>query len=193
MKITFKAVALALATTCSATSVQAATLINFETRPDGGTVAANTVIGSAYSLIGVTFVDAVYKRCGGGCPTPSFGYFVSSSNLSSPFSVQFAGTASSFGFSNVSNSDGKAQAYNAANVLLETINFSGFPSSYNFAASGISRITFSTSDDFGVDNFNIGTISAVPEPATWAMMIAGFGMVGFAMRSRRRMTSVVHA
>nr|WP_245196611.1 PEPxxWA-CTERM sorting domain-containing protein [Sphingomonas jejuensis] len=27
---------------------------------------------------------------------------------------------------------------------------------------------------------------AVPEPATWAMMIAGFGMVGAAMRSRRR-------
>jgi len=27
---------------------------------------------------------------------------------------------------------------------------------------------------------------AVPEPATWAMMIAGFGLVGAAMRSRRR-------
>jgi hypothetical protein len=29
-------------------------------------------------------------------------------------------------------------------------------------------------------------VSAVPEPATWAMMIGGFGMVGGAMRSARR-------
>lgn len=32
--------------------------------------------------------------------------------------------------------------------------------------------------------------SAVPEPATWAMMIGGFGMVGGAMRYRRRKTTV---
>jgi hypothetical protein len=29
---------------------------------------------------------------------------------------------------------------------------------------------------------------AVPEPATWAMMIAGFGAVGFAMRRRQNVT-----
>jgi hypothetical protein len=34
---------------------------------------------------------------------------------------------------------------------------------------------------------------AVPEPATWAMMIAGFGMIGGAMRSRRGKTSVSFA
>ena len=39
----------------------------------------------------------------------------------------------------------------------------------------------------------VGTFAAaVPEPATWAMMIAGFGMVGFAAR-RRRGLSVVTA
>ena len=35
--------------------------------------------------------------------------------------------------------------------------------------------------------FGIGSISfsnAVPEPATWAMMVAGFGLVGFAVRRR---------
>lgn len=30
------------------------------------------------------------------------------------------------------------------------------------------------------------TISAVPEPATWAMMFVGFGMIGFSFRSRRK-------
>ena len=33
------------------------------------------------------------------------------------------------------------------------------------------------------------SISLIPEPSTWMLLIAGFGMTGFAMR-RRRMTSV---
>ncbi len=36
------------------------------------------------------------------------------------------------------------------------------------------------------------TVPAVPEPATWAMLIAGFGLVGAAMRRRDR-TAVVAA
>lgn len=35
--------------------------------------------------------------------------------------------------------------------------------------------------------------NAVPEPATWAMMLVGFGMVGGAVRYRRRATKVVYA
>jgi hypothetical protein len=33
----------------------------------------------------------------------------------------------------------------------------------------------------------------VPEPATWAMMILGFGMVGSAMRRRNMKTNVSFA
>jgi hypothetical protein len=38
--------------------------------------------------------------------------------------------------------------------------------------------------------FYTGTpgLSAVPEPATWAMMILGFGLVGGVMRRRQRQT-----
>jgi hypothetical protein len=36
-------------------------------------------------------------------------------------------------------------------------------------------------------------IPAVPETATWGMMIAGFGMMGAAMRTRRRSTKVSFA
>ena len=32
--------------------------------------------------------------------------------------------------------------------------------------------------------------AAVPEPATWALMLLGFGFVGGAMRSRRKNTNV---
>jgi hypothetical protein len=43
------------------------------------------------------------------------------------------------------------------------------------------RLT-STGIAFEFDDF---AASAVPEPATWAMMIAGFGLVGVASRRRR--------
>lgn len=47
----------------------------------------------------------------------------------------------------------------------------------------ISSITFSsTSNSMEIDDL----ATAVPEPATWAMMIAGFGAVGFSMRRRRK-------
>ena len=35
----------------------------------------------------------------------------------------------------------------------------------------------------GVDN--VGVAAAVPEPATWAMMMLGFGALGGLVRSRR--------
>lgn len=43
-------------------------------------------------------------------------------------------------------------------------------------------------DGLGVDNFRAEavTLAAVPEPATWTMMIAGFGFVGGALRRRKR-------
>jgi hypothetical protein len=38
--------------------------------------------------------------------------------------------------------------------------------------------------DFAVDGFV--TISAVPEPSTWAMLLVGFGFIGFTLRSKKR-------
>lgn len=38
--------------------------------------------------------------------------------------------------------------------------------------------------------FTYPGVAGVPEPATWAMLIAGFGMVGFAARRRKGIASV---
>jgi hypothetical protein len=59
-------------------------------------------------------------------------------------------------------------------------------------AGGLNFPTLSLNGGYGQNgillaNFSVGD-AAVPEPASWALMIAGFGMVGFAMR--RRATAV---
>jgi len=58
------------------------------------------------------------------------------------------------------------------------------------SATPISSITFagaSRDDGFGFDDLIVGqSAAAVPEPATWAMFIGGFGLIGGAMRRRQR-------
>ncbi len=63
----------------------------------------------------------------------------------------------------------------------------GFRVFYDFGGAKVSSITFSTGtqDAFEFDGL-AGTL-AVPEPATWAMMIMGFGAAGAMIRSRLRM------
>ncbi len=39
------------------------------------------------------------------------------------------------------------------------------------------------------DSFKLQTLSAVPEPATWAMLVGGLGLVGMSMRRRKTAVS----
>jgi hypothetical protein len=43
------------------------------------------------------------------------------------------------------------------------------------------------------DGVTVPGVPSVPEPGTWAMMLLGFGMMGAAMRYRRRDTAVTYA
>lgn len=49
------------------------------------------------------------------------------------------------------------------------------------AGSGVDKFTFNRG---GLSNAVLFKTAAVPEPATWALMLLGFGMIGFAMRKR---------
>lgn len=73
--------------------------------------------------------------------------------------------------------------------------------SFLVGADGILRVEFAESfDDLdGVDSLFNGTLSftynpfvaGVPEPASWALMIGGFGLVGGALRRSRRAVAAI--
>jgi hypothetical protein len=73
-----------------------------------------------------------------------------------------------------------------------TGSWTGFGANGGFV-SGLNTLTFKTLNQAQrVGNpaglrveFTSSAIAAVPEPATWAMMILGFGLIGGAMRSRK--------
>ena len=64
------------------------------------------------------------------------------------------------------------------------------PVGVNFAGTAYSINFGGTANQTGYDNITFGSATpgggAVPEPATWAMMLLGFGGIGVAMRRRRK-------
>ena len=62
---------------------------------------------------------------------------------------------------------------------------------FDFGSDRVNEVVFSSSSNsFEFDNIAAG---AVPEPATWAMLIVGFGFVGMSLRRRQAGPAVVTA
>lgn len=72
-------------------------------------------------------------------------------------------------------------------ALLENQGIAGFTASdVTLNANGRLRIDLSNtaSTENGLIRLALVTASAVPEPSTWAMLLFGFGAVGYSMRTR---------
>lgn len=69
--------------------------------------------------------------------------------------------------------------------------FSGSPSAPSLL-TGVFALTRSGSGSVGTLTVS-AVAAAVPEPATWAMLLVGFGLVGGAARYRRRTTTLAYA
>lgn len=109
-------------------------------------------------------------------------------------SFAFLNPISSFGFNltgvqlsslSVAFNDGTAQNISIINngSGVQFFGASGF-------ANPIIGFTFNATNDIvGIDDFRFSAapvLGAVPEPATWAMMLLGFGLAGGVMRSAKR-------
>ena len=105
------------------------------------------------------------------------------------------GSADTYNFFQLFFSDGNNQILSGQNI----IDF-GTADGNQTAARTNGRLTFfagagpsitgltltSNANSLEADNF--GVVSAVPEPGTWAMMLLGFGAIGFSVRRKRTST-----
>lgn len=98
----------------------------------------------------------------------------------------------SIGFTNSTNIDFTSVLLNGKALTINNgvVDFAFTGSPINFAAGPVSLVVNGL--QFGEGSYSgvIAAVAAVPEPATWAMMIGGFGMIGGVMRRRAYKTKV---
>lgn len=197
-----KKFALALALSCAATSAQAATFVF--TGGSYGAQAGQTIVsdfnGATDALVsGSNFQFLTGSSGNGAQPDPGDGtrYL---SILGGGEALISLGNASSFGLD-----VGSLDSYNTLFVqfadgseqqITGNMIFNGDANGNQHSAGSNGRILVtadagqtitglrltSGSNSFEVDNL---AVTAVPEPATWALMLVGFGLVGAGLRSRR--------
>jgi hypothetical protein len=156
-------------------------------------LAPNTTVTNQFAPFGVSFSPLVYYSPQTGFPNIDGNDVGNFGNGPDIFSVTLA-------FTNLQTAAAFALVSNGSSYTFEALlggstvdSFSTnvvYTSANNFYGfSGISfdsiRLTSNSSDYFLIDNVQFGTVSAVPEPSTWAMLILGFAGVGY-MAYRRR-------
>lgn len=199
---------LALAAAMAAAPAAAVTLTeDFETLGPRDTLLAGplaTAIGSITALAGVPFPNLFLSSPGynnfgsGNNPTTSV---ILTANGDEAFSANLAFAARTVSMDVYLNDFGPAQLrfYNGA-TLLGTLAFAiadpNFQTvSYTSLGPLITSFVFDSTLggqlNTGLDNISITT--GVPEPANWALLIAGFGVVGAARRRQRQLQRAVAA
>lgn len=168
----------------------AATIIDFDDLPMGP-------IGTTLTLGEATFTSPVelfiaQRFTDTGVTNALCSRTAGTFGCESDLMVTFATPVSGFGVT-VDGANSTAATINAFAFLAdgssETIVFDGFAplttKVLTFGSRQIRSVTFSTTDPqgFSFDDFTFG--AAVPEPATWALLIAGFGFTGMALRRRQ--------
>lgn len=139
---------------------------------------SNTTLGNLYGFdvgngagkwLGFPTGDATFTFAGS---THAFGFY--STGVQSVFGTTFQ----------VSFTDGSSQLLNVPVNVNGGVNFFGLVDTKAFSKITISR---PGNDAWGIDNVSYGfpAASPTPEPASWALMLGGFGMLGTAMRRRK--------
>ena len=76
----------------------------------------------------------------------------------------------------------------AAGATTTALNTANIAFSKIWLVSASQLATTDRDDGFKLSALTVRVTAPVPEPATWAMMIAGFGVIGWSLRRRRALT-----
>lgn len=152
----------------------------------GGFTLHNQRVG-AY---GSSKVDAAPFTSGGASPTGTTYVQSQAYNFSGNYSalvITFDEEIAAFGGNFSSGSGNQLEMLVDGELLLGGVanagDFFGFTSDKAFSRIEL-RARAGSGYTYTLDNLTFST-AAVPEPASWAMMICGFGLVGSTMRRRR--------
>lgn len=158
-------------------------------------LASGTYTGLAGSPFPNVFVSGPgFTNYGAGNnPTTSQ---ILTANGDESFDVILAAPTTALGMNLFLNDLGDATVtfYDSTDNILGTTTYFSAADNFQFLGlvgdpgESIARFTFEStlgrSVNTGIDN--LYAVTAVPEPATWAFMIVGFGLVGGAMRKQRK-------
>ncbi len=147
----------------------------------------NTFITTQFAPFGVTLNNASFNAQDGFLPRNyvtnfNFGDFSQNPDLQ----ISFTSAVNAAAFDLVTNfGNSTINIFNGA-TLIDSATFSTSPSAafYGYTGGAFDRIQIIAPGNTALE---VGTVQfgAVPEPAAWTLMLAGFGLVGGAMRSRR--------
>ena len=170
----------------------------------GSAVAANLVSNSSFETGDFTGWTQTGNTTFNGVQCPGTGPTVGAGNCSAFFgpvgspggiSQTLATTAGSaynisFWFAPDGGTPSSFDVLFDGNSILSLTNPGAAPGAFfnlSGVASGASSVlSFSFRDDPGFMFLDAVSVSEAPEPATWAMMLLGFGAVGVSLRWRRR-------
>ena len=184
-KILMAAVAATVAF-AAAPSAQAAQFINV-TGPSGnfGDDSVTCTGGAAFCSFTRTFTFV----------TPT-GFNLASSDISSIFTGTNSATNIDFTsvtLNGVSFNTLSTGIQEFRNLLNQTLLAGGVNTLFVSGNVGVPAATTPADASFSGNLSFANAVTAVPEPATWGMMIVGFGMIGAAARSRKAKTTVKFA
>ncbi len=140
-----------------------------------------------YNLTSAGFFGYSVEALVDGTDFDGAGFFTAANNPNTQGPAGSTTTASRNGSGSVLRADFGANGLEGVGQTSATYIFRTNATGYDLGG------TFTTQDGSVAQRANFQPTSLVPEPATWGMMLLGFGMVAGAVRYRRRGGKIVYA